>query len=314
MKSFIVDINNLLTVAAAVIDLDGTVREANAGFLRLLPPDLPRPVNANIGRYFIQPTWVDLLAKGEGGYVGLMTIGQYDGKTRSLRGQVWRSESGMRVLAEYDIEELERVNEAFIDLNQESTIAQDTLARANVTLMQRDVLITEESLTDQLTGVGNRRRLDQELFTEIARARRDGTPLSVIMADVDHFKRVNDEHGHVVGDMVLARFGALLQLHTRSTDIVTRYGGEEFILLLPNTPIAMAMAKSEQLRRTLASEPIAPLLLPVTSSFGVAQLQASEGPEELLKRVDAALYAAKEGGRNRVSRAHQRLTEICITR
>jgi two-component system chemotaxis response regulator CheY len=120
------------------------------------------------------------------------------------------------------------------------------------------------------------------------------------MADIDHFKYVNDEYGHAAGDRVLAHFGALLRTHTRPTDIVTRFGGEEFIVLMPHTRLAQASAKAEQIRNALAAEQIAPLVRPVTSSFGVAELLHDEEGSSFLKRVDAALYRAKKDGRNRV--------------
>jgi diguanylate cyclase (GGDEF)-like protein len=120
------------------------------------------------------------------------------------------------------------------------------------------------------------------------------------MTDIDHFKQVNDEFGHGVGDKVLEWFGALLKRQTRSTDIVARFGGEEFLVLMPNAGLAQAVAKAEQLRIALAAEVIEPLVRPVTSSFGVAELSQDEDRDSFLSRVDAALYKAKAGGRNRV--------------
>lgn len=309
MKSFPLDLDALVTVAAAVLAANGELLEANAGFLRLLPPDGAPPIGAQAARFFIQPTFAALTAAASSGssesYSGLMTIGDYAGKTRSLRGRVWRTATGIRVLAEYDIAELEKLNDAMLDLNRESSVAQHTLARANVTLKQREVQIVEASLTDALTGVGNRRRLDQALATEISRVRRTGGTLSAIMADIDHFKRVNDDYGHGAGDKVLARLGATFRTQTRPTDIVARFGGEEFVVLMPHTGLAQAASKAEQLRNAVAAECIEPLPRPVTSSFGVAELSRGEDGDSFLARADAALYRAKEGGRNRVATADQ---------
>jgi diguanylate cyclase (GGDEF)-like protein len=191
-----------------------------------------------------------------------------------------------------------------LELNQESSVAQNTLTRANVNLKQREVQILEASLTDALTGVGNRRKLEQALATEISRVRHDGSALSAIMTDVDHFKRVNDEYGHGVGDKVPVQLGALLRSQTRQTDIVARFGGEEFIVLMPHTSLAQAAAKAENLRGALAAELIEPLARPVTASFGVAELSGEEDGESFLGRVDKALYRAKEGGRNQVVAAN----------
>lgn len=132
MKSFAVDLEALLTVAAAIVDADGVLQEANAGFLRLLPGDLTQPERAQVRGFFVQPSFAALAASDSGGYAGLMTIGDPMGKTRTLRGRVWRTDAGIRVLAEYDIAELERLNDAMHDLNQESAMAQQTLSRANV--------------------------------------------------------------------------------------------------------------------------------------------------------------------------------------
>ena len=307
MKSFSVDLATMLTVGAGLFDAEGVLLGANAGFLRLLPPDMTQPLGERLARVFIQPAFAQLVRLldqgGEGGYRGLMTIGDYADKTRTLRGHAWRAASGIHVLVEYDIVELERLSDAMLELNRESAVAQQGLARANVVLKQREVRMVEAALTDVLTGVGNRRKLEQALAAEIARARRSGDALSAIMADIDHFKRVNDEFGHGGGDKVLAAFGAMLLAQTRPTDVVARFGGEEFVLLLPHTELAQAAAKAEQIRTALAAQITAPMPRAVTVSFGVAQLADGEDAASFIGRADAALYAAKEGGRNRVMAA-----------
>jgi two-component system, cell cycle response regulator len=307
VKSFKIDLDSLLTVAAGVLDADGVLLEANAGFLRLLPATCAQPIGARIGRYFLQPRFAALaaLADNEGSecYRGLLTIGDAAGTTRTLRCRAWRTDNRIRVLAEYDIVELERLHDEMRDLFQESSFAHDTLARSSVTLQQREVENVAASLTDALTGVGNRRKLDQALAVEIARFQRSGEVLCAIMTDVDHFKRVNDEYGHPVGDKVLARVGALLRSQTRPTDVVARFGGEEFIVLMPHTSLAQAATRAEQLRAGLAAEPIEPVAHLVTASFGVAELRADESGESFLGRLDAALYRAKAAGRNRVEAA-----------
>lgn len=304
MRSFSLDILGLQTVAAAVLDRDGVLLEANAGFLRLLPPDLAQPIGTRVGRVFIQPGFAALAGvvagEGDGVYRGLLTIGDRQARTRTLRGRAWRVTSGVRVLAEYDIAELERLADVMIALNQDATVSQRALAQSNMSLTRRQGQLVEESKTDALTGVGNRRRLEEALTVEVSRVRRGAGMLSVIMADIDHFKRVNDVYGHGTGDRVLEHLGALLRTGTRATDTVARFGGEEFVVLMPHTNLAEAMVKAEQLRVALAAQVIAPLTEVVTSSFGVAELVGGEDGPSLLKRVDAALYRAKEAGRNRV--------------
>ena len=309
MKSFRLDLDALLTIAAGVLDAKGVLLEANAGFLRLLPAEYSEPIGMNVAACFIQPPFAALALFGDDegteGYRGLITIGDGAGcgTARTLRGRAWRNGSGIRVLAEYDIEELEKLTEGVLQLNREYAVAQHDLARANLALKLRQVQTLEVSLTDALTGLGNRRRLDQALATEISRVRRTGGTMSAIMADIDHFKLVNDKFGHGAGDRVLAHLAATLRANTRSTDIVTRLGGEEFVVIMPHTDLEQAALKAELLRGRFAAEAIAPIGITVTSSFGVAELLPGEGGESFLNRLDAALYRAKEDGRNTVRAA-----------
>jgi diguanylate cyclase (GGDEF)-like protein len=304
MKSFTVDVETLLTVAAAVLDANGVLLSANPGFLRLLPAECTPPIGARVERYFIQPGFAALVAaidkQGSDGYRGLLSIGDPDGKMRTLRGRVWRLDTDLCLLAEYDIADLERLNDTMLELHRDASLAQRSLAQSNVRLKVREGEMLESSFTDALTGVGNRRRLDQALASEISRVRRSDGTLSVIMADIDHFKLVNDLRGHGAGDKVLVYLGALFKSHTRPTDIVARYGGEEFVVLLPQAGLGQAVLKAEQFRNSLAARPIEPLTQIVTASFGVVELAPREEAESVLRRADQALYKAKEDGRNRV--------------
>jgi diguanylate cyclase (GGDEF)-like protein len=172
------------------------------------------------------------------------------------------------------------------------------LRTENTDRKQREEQIVALSLTDPLTGVANRRLMAQALTLEINRAERTGGKFSVCMVDIDHFKRVNDIHGHEAGDKVLVAFGELLRLHTRQTDIVARFGGEEFVILLPHTSLEYAIATANRIREAFAACRVEPLSNPVTASFGVVELAESEQGDALLRRADKALYEAKESGRN----------------
>jgi diguanylate cyclase (GGDEF)-like protein len=157
---------------------------------------------------------------------------------------------------------------------------------------------------DPLTGAYNRRTFHEIAEREIARARRAGQPLSMIMMDIDHFRAVNEQHGHRVGDEVLQRFADLVRSALRKEDLLVRFGGEEFLVLLPEVPGPGAVVVAGRIRRAIASEPVqvAGLTLPLTVSLGVAA-RMDEGPEsleQLLDRADSALALAKERGRNRV--------------
>jgi two-component system cell cycle response regulator len=296
------DLEPLLAVVAATLNLDGTLIEANAGFLRIVKLEgRDAPIGEHVAQLFLQPNFsyfVRALADPDGMiYRGLLTIG--DSVTpRTLRARVWRMESRLRVLAEYDIDELEKLNAKVLELNRNYADAQLQLAQTNIKLRQREAEVLALSQTDPLTGLGNRRWFDQALATEIGRVERMGGQLSAFMADLDHFKKVNDTYGHWVGDTVLAAFGALLREQTRGTEIVARIGGEEFVALMPHTNLEACIATAERIREALASAQIKPMTGGITASFGVAQLSAGEPGDAFLRRVDKALYAAKHAGRN----------------
>lgn len=158
------------------------------------------------------------------------------------------------------------------------------------------------SMTDKLTQLPNRARLDQILDDNFAMAARYGTPFSIILLDVDHFKQVNDTHGHLVGDEVLRQVGRTLAANTRATDTVGRWGGEEFLVIAPLTPLEQAAHLAEKLRACVAATEL-PAVGHKTISLGVATSLRSEDINELVGRADAALYRAKQAGRNRVTLA-----------
>ncbi len=129
---------------------------------------------------------------------------------------------------------------------------------------------------------------------------RHHSPLSIIMFDIDHFKKLNDTHGHAAGDQVLRRVGRFLTAQTRTEDIALRYGGEEFVVILPGTDLGGACTMAQRLCTELAEAGEAQGEVRATASFGVTRYRAGESADELLKRADSALYRAKEEGRNRV--------------
>ncbi|MCC6199657.1 MAG: diguanylate cyclase [Moraxellaceae bacterium] len=170
---------------------------------------------------------------------------------------------------------------------------------------QRENTIRIMSLTDALTGINNRRSIIDMLEKEIARTHRHGPPLCTVLLDLDHFKHVNDTWGHPMGDRVLNETATVLQQTVRQCDAVGRYGGEEFMLLLPDTTLQGAEALVERCRARLASMEITSdsgERIPISGSFGMVcnQYFLAASTEALIKEADDALYQAKEGGRNRV--------------
>jgi two-component system cell cycle response regulator len=155
---------------------------------------------------------------------------------------------------------------------------------------------------DQLTGLYNRRYMTAQATALMAR--RGDQPVCALVVDIDHFKKINDSHGHDAGDDVLREFAQRLAANVRAVDMACRYGGEEFVVLMPDTVIADAHRIAERIRRQVAGTPFlvqgGRKLLSVTISIGVAQAGAADGAESLLKRADEAVSAAKAEGRNRV--------------
>ncbi|HEY0957627.1 MAG TPA: GGDEF domain-containing protein [Roseateles sp.] len=175
------------------------------------------------------------------------------------------------------------------------------LANAALTVQLGEALAAMEhqAATDALTGLPNRRSLDRALAAQLALAQREGRPLSLLMLDLDHFKAVNDTHGHAVGDAVLRSFAQRVQAQLRPSDVCARYGGEEFVVLLSGTAELLAVHAAERLRRAVADSPLVPGVS-ITVSVGVACWQTGKDAATLLARADAAMYAAKRAGRNRV--------------
>ncbi len=177
--------------------------------------------------------------------------------------------------------------------------------RAGTRVLAMERRLLEVSQHDSLTGVLNRRTFHERCVQEWGRADRYSHPLACVMVDLDFFKKVNDTHGHAAGDAVLRVAAAVLQGHCRSTDVICRYGGEEFCVLLPETNEIGAAAWAERARADLAQTavPVGGHVMRVTGSFGVAQsLVDTKGPDALIELADQALAVAKQSGRNRVTR------------
>lgn len=166
-------------------------------------------------------------------------------------------------------------------------------ARAESQRLQLEALATH----DPLTGVNNRRAMEHELQIAVELCKRSRAACGLVMLDLDHFKNVNDRHGHDAGDRVLIAFADLIRTSTREVDRLFRFGGEEFVLLLPGTDVAGLRSVTEKLRSKIATQLLGPSG-PVTSSLGAAALRPGEDWQAWLTRVDAALYRAKGGGRN----------------
>lgn len=206
------------------------------------------------------------------------------------------------------IRRLIRLRLAQMQAESEKNTLLNQLKRTNSELKHANERLARHALTDGLTGLPNRRHFDRSLSEMLARATRRGQPFSLVLIDVDLFKRFNDTHGHLAGDGCLAAVGKAMADTIRGTDVIARYGGEEFALLLPETDKDVARALAENLRRAIASVDLSHLPgspASVTASLGIASRSADEitSAEQLIARADEALYAAKHEGRDCVRHA-----------
>jgi two-component system, cell cycle response regulator len=194
-----------------------------------------------------------------------------------------------------------------IDNNELLARARSQVRKRRYTERLRDnvQMSIEMAITDALTGLFNRRYMESHLSTLVEQAASRGKPLTVMVIDIDYFKAINDSHGHDAGDDVLRDFALRIKRSIRGIDLACRYGGEEFVLVMPETDMAVAAMVAERLRRRIAAEPFAiqqgSRVVPVTISIGIAALRdKDDSAASVLKRADQALYRAKRDGRNRV--------------
>ncbi|WP_375569502.1 GGDEF domain-containing protein [Ahrensia marina] len=162
-----------------------------------------------------------------------------------------------------------------------------------------------EAMTDQLTGIGNRKRFDRAMDEAMLSSEATGEPFSLLVCDIDHFKKFNDTHGHQTGDQVLRLVGSTVKSSVSSKDIACRYGGEEFCVILPSTKIGRATDMANVIRQAVMGKELVKrstgeTLGRVTISIGVAELREDDSVQSIIERADKCLYAAKEAGRNRV--------------
>lgn len=177
------------------------------------------------------------------------------------------------------------------------------LSEATTSDLVKIAVLERDLMRDPLTGTFNRRYLDSRLEEEISRARRSGLPLSALMIDLDHFKEINDLYGHLVGDQVLRHVSSLIVSQVRINDMVVRYGGEEFVVIAPDSSLEDVTRLAERLLQNLRRHDVilsGEKSVRVTASIGAAQLEAHEARSAFLRRADDALYEAKRAGRDRL--------------
>lgn len=191
---------------------------------------------------------------------------------------------------------------------------QDELRKKNSQLESLLTKLERMAITDALTGLNNRYRFHESLAKEFERSRRYSTPFSLVMFDIDHFKKVNDDYGHLTGDMVLKEISNVLLQSMREIDTAARYGGEEFMAILPNTRKDDAVMLAERMRKTISLCKFHPVAEPVTVSIGISGMpdEAVGSEDRLIRCADFALYNAKKNGRNRIEVAEGRDVEASL--
>lgn len=282
MKVIAAEIQDLKSVVAAVLDPSGMLLEANAGFMDLLGNSPARRIGANVALLFTKPAFADLAATraAEGGGIHRGTLGFIgaDGQALELPGSVWRTAFGICVVAEYDVEALRKAGHK----------------RDPGSFAQRELRYVEAALTDPLTGTGTRERLDQAIAAEISRVQRTAQPLSALMAGVDAFAQICEQHGQAACDKLLARFGYLLRLLTRPTDVPARLDDERFVVLLPHTNLGQAGAVARRLDSALGAQRLDSIDAPVGATFGIAQFSPGEDAAAFVRRLQGAVAKAQQ--------------------
>ena len=208
----------------------------------------------------------------------------------------------VRAVVSLLIDENEKIQTKMNELSKNLETSREQVAKLRSNLAEANEL----GMRDPLTSLGNRRFFDANLLKEIKDAHDDSSDMCLVLADLDHFKKINDRFGHQVGDMVLKLFGELLSSNVKGRDTAARYGGEEFAIIFPNTQLDDAAHITDNIRTQLESKQwmlsgTGQRIGMITASFGVARLRRGEDGQALIKRVDAKLYEAKVSGRNRVA-------------
>ncbi len=218
------------------------------------------------------------------------SLAKHHGSVSKFKDRVGRLSEQQQEAAWKDLcREAEEILKPTLHLANQIAAAYDEIRQQSANLMT-----FTEVRTDPLTGVNNRRGLDDALAGQFAMMSRYDTKFSLSIIDIDHFKRINDEHGHLHGDRALQQLARLLDESVRETDVVARYGGEEFVIVMPQTELPGACIFAERFRAKIEKE------MSLTISGGVTQALDGDTPETIIARADEALYSAKTAGRNRV--------------
>jgi diguanylate cyclase (GGDEF)-like protein len=294
-------LDNLSDLVVIVLDPHKNILECNSAFLRLM--NLPgKPHGRNIGSFMSADTIGSIIINPKETQppreCHLKFLSDESGSLM-LRCFVFSDEENIILLGEKLIPGRDDIVEKLGQLNNEFANMTQELTKKNIALEKAKARIRELSRIDTLTGLLNRRSFHEAFNRTFSYTIRHNQPLSLSIAALDGFKSINVKYGHDMGDKVLVAFSGILQSILRTEDIVCRFGGEEFILLIPGAKAGEASVLIERIRKTAEAFAITGFDVKITASFGIAQLMQTDTFESLLKRTDEALYEAKSAGKNR---------------
>jgi diguanylate cyclase (GGDEF)-like protein len=295
-------------VLALLLAPDGTIRERNRASHQFFNPDQSSNPSGNIWDYLgslNSRLLRERLLDPTPAQNGSMLLNLKDGQENPITLEVTpvQCDKSTLLLGVYEHRHDLNFQAETFKLTNDLAMMMRESAQKNRQLKEANEAIERLARTDALTGLANRRTLDEAFRREIPRAERRSEPLSIIMADLDDFKSINDQYGHATGDQVLASAAAVFGKQLRPYDLASRYGGEEFALLLPGTSAEDAVTIAERIRKQIGKLQLAACPRQITISLGVATWRQGESADRLVARADGALYEAKNAGRNRVEAA-----------
>lgn len=285
-----------LGVVAVLLNSQGTVKDCNDAFLRLAGEE-KKPIGKPFSQYLRDPWELeDRLGSSE---FQILLAPQLK-IPYALHGVVYSVHQGHLLLATRAITADDTILDKISMLSNEMSALTRELSKKNIALEKANERINNLLRTDTLTGIANRRYFYETLQRFFSYAARHHVPLSLVMADLDHFKKVNDTYGHKTGDQVLVAFARLLQESCRDEDLAARFGGEEFITVLIQATEEDAVRFAQRVCQQVPQMQLSDIDWAITASFGVAQMMDHDTLDDLINRADEAMYRAKKKGRNRV--------------
>lgn len=289
--------DQLSSLAIVLIDKDKKILDCNIGFIKILGLR-EKPINHPLTKFLSRYSEEVLLSDRAFNVINIVFKGAGNMEIL-LKGSILSFDNLYLMIFEqyrltYNelITKMSKLNDQIVDITRQ-------LEKKNLQLSEALTTIKRITNTDPLTGILNRRAFQKALTREISFARRHKLPLSFVIIDIDHFKRINDTYGHEVGDYVLKNFSKIIRKSIRYEDTFARFGGEEFILILPNTNIDSALEVCERIRQKIEKTKFKGIKEKITASFGITELLQTDKELDVLKRADEALYEAKRKGRNR---------------